>query len=88
MIARLVLRNLNTKALSITESDTHVSDTDVSRAKNEQPEGYFYLDARETPIYKVKQGIRALLKMFGLHRANRTYLQQMSPNLTKGLNRG
>jgi hypothetical protein len=31
------------------------------------------MDARETPIYKVKQAIRALLKMFGLHRANRTF---------------
>jgi hypothetical protein len=73
VIARLVLRNLNTKALSITESDTHVSDIDVSRAKNEQPEGYFYLDARETPINKVIQAIWTRLKMFGLHRANRTF---------------
>jgi hypothetical protein len=41
------------------------------------------MDARETPIYKVKQAIRALLKMFGLHRANRPYLGLEIPQQIK-----
>ncbi len=70
MIALSLLLKLNTIALSKIKTDTCVSDTDVSRAKNEQPKGYFFIDARETPINKVIQAIWKRLKMFGLHRAN------------------
>jgi hypothetical protein len=65
MIALSLLLNPNTSALSKIKTDTCVSNADVSRAKHEQPKGYFFLDARETPIYKVFQPKSGASKMFG-----------------------
>jgi hypothetical protein len=46
---------------------------EYQRQKHGKPKGLLHIDARETPINKVIQAIWTRLKMFGLHRANRTF---------------